>query len=82
MNNENSYYCHKGNGWNYGIQFSGKDVRIFRYNANGSQNSDYEHGPFVEFEKLKKELGEERIKKIMEEGKDGGQLERLFFNGF
>jgi hypothetical protein len=27
-------------------------------------------------------LGEERMQKIMEDGKDGGQLERLFFNGY
>jgi hypothetical protein len=76
------YYCHNGNGRNFGIEISGKMVRIFNYHTNGNQNSDYAYGRFVDLEKLKKELGDERMKLIMEEGKDAGQLERLYFNGY
>lgn len=82
MSNSQFYYCHKGNGRNFGIEIRGKKVRILNYHTNGHQNSDYAYGAFVDLAKLKKEIGEERLHKIMEDGKDAGQLERLYFNGY
>lgn len=82
MKDTQIYNCHKGNGRNFGIEIDGNKVRIFNYYTNGSSNNDYAYGPFVELESLEKELGEERLKQIMEDGEDNGQLERLFFNGY
>lgn len=82
MKNSEVYKCHKGNGRNFGIEIHDEMVRIFNYHTNGHQNSDYAYGPFVALAKLKNELGDERMKKIMEDGEDAGQLERLFFNGY
>lgn len=82
MKNSQMYNCHKGNGRNFGIKTNGQKVQIFSYYTNGHMNSDYSYGRVVDLSLLEKELGTERLRKITEEGKDGGQLERLFFNGY
>ena len=76
-----SYPCHKGNGWNYGLQTDGNTAKVYRYHTNGSQNQSYEYSKRYFKAAINKELGEKRMKSIMEDGKDAGQLERIFFNG-
>ena len=73
--------CHRGNGWIYGLVVIMTGCKVFRYHTNGSVNSNYEYSKVFELKEMTRELGQKRIDLIKEEGKDAGQLERVFFNG-
>ena len=79
--NKVNYPCHTGNGWNYALQVNGSSSKVYRYYTNGSTNGSYEYSEKYETKALVAELGQKRIDAIMEDGKDAGQLERIFFNG-
>lgn len=39
--------AHNGNGWNYGMEVAKEKIKLFRYQTNGHQNSNYEHKGWV-----------------------------------